>query len=106
MMADWKKHDETMSVIQGLMHFIHIVFSRTLQSRDVDLQTILSVCSPVYQANFAFACRILQRDPKLYTDILMDNPENESILKSFLDEAKQSFKRGYKERSGDFFRKI
>ena len=92
MMADWKKHDETMSIIQGLMHFIHIVFSRTLQSRDIDLQTILSICSPVYQANFAFACRILQRDPKLYTNILMDNPENESILKSFLDEAKQSFK--------------
>ncbi|PCI28268.1 MAG: hypothetical protein COB67_06730, partial [SAR324 cluster bacterium] len=74
-MDDWKKHDQSMSFIQGLMHFLHIVFTQTLHSKDVDLKTLLSICSPVYQANFAFACRILQRDPHLYTHILMDNPE-------------------------------
>ncbi|MCP4296464.1 MAG: prephenate dehydrogenase/arogenate dehydrogenase family protein, partial [Proteobacteria bacterium] len=75
-----------------LMHFLHIVFTQTLFSKDVDLDTLLSICSPVYQANFAFACRILQRDPHLYTHILMDNPENVGILKSFIDQAKNSLK--------------
>jgi len=91
-MDDWKKHDVSMSFIQGLMHFFHIVFTHTLQRKDVDLATLLSVCSPVYQANFAFTCRILQRDPHLYTHILMDNPENIAVLKSFIDEAHEALK--------------
>lgn len=91
-MEDWKKHDESMSFIQGLMHFQHIVFTQTLKAKNVDLDTILSMCSPVYQANFAFACRILQRDPHLYTHILMDNPENVQVLSKFVDEANESLK--------------
>jgi len=91
-MDDWKKHDESMSVIQGLTHFLHIVFSRTLAKRSVDLDTILQICSPVYQANFAFASRILSRDPHLYTRILMDNKENLSVLSDFLSEAHDHWK--------------
>lgn len=91
-MEDWRKHDESMSFIQGLMHFLHIVFTQTLHSKDVDLATLLSICSPIYKANFAFACRILKRDPHLYTHILMDNPENVSVLSNFIDQAKESLK--------------
>lgn len=87
---DWEKHDESMSFIQGLMHFIHIVFTQTLKAKAADLETILSICSPVYQANFAFTCRILQRDPHLYTHILMDNPQNISVLKNFVEIAQKS----------------
>lgn len=91
-MDDWKKHDVSMSFIQGLMHFFHIVFTQTLKSKHVDLDTLLSICSPVYRANFAFTCRILQRDPHLYTHILMDNPENVVVLKGFIDQAQDSLK--------------
>ncbi|MDH5559990.1 MAG: prephenate dehydrogenase/arogenate dehydrogenase family protein [Deltaproteobacteria bacterium] len=91
-MEDWEKHDESMSVIQGLMHFIHIVFTQTLKSKNVDLNALLEICSPVYKANFAFACRILQRDPHLYTHILMDNPENISVLNRFISQAHDSLK--------------
>ena len=87
---DWRKHDESMSIIQGLMHFIHIVFTQTLKSKAADLETILSICSPVYQANFAFSCRILLRDPHLYTHILMDNPENLTVLNDFIQLARDS----------------
>jgi len=89
---DWKKHDEAMSFIQGLMHFIHIVFTQTLKSKNADLATILSICSPVYQANFAFTCRIIQRDPHLYTHILMDNPENINVLNDFVKKAQESIR--------------
>ncbi len=91
-MDDWKKHDESMSFIQGLMHFFHIVFTQTMKSKEVDLSTILSICSPVYQANFAFTCRILQRDPNLYTHILMDNPENLDVLSTFIEQAQENIK--------------
>lgn len=91
-MDNWKKHDESMSFIQGLMHFFHIVFTQTMRSKNVDLTTLLSICSPVYQANFAFTCRILLRDPHLYTHILMDNPENISLLNQFVENAKENIK--------------
>lgn len=87
---DWEKHDQYMSIIQGLMHFFHIVFTHTLKNKDVDLSTLLSICSPVYRANFAFTCRILQRDPGLYTHILMDNPENVTVLSDFIHQARKS----------------
>lgn len=87
---NWKDHDELMSFIQGLMHFFHIVFTQTMKEKNIDLSTLLSICSPVYQANFAFSCRILQRDPHLYTHILMDNPENVAVLNAFIEQAKQS----------------
>ena len=90
LIENWNKHDEAMSFIQGLMHFIHIVFTQTLKAKTADLETILSICSPVYQANFAFTCRILQRDPHLYTHILMDNPQNISVLKNFVEIAQKS----------------
>ena len=89
---NWKKHDEYMSVIQGLMHFFHIVFTQTLRNRQVDLSTLLSICSPIYQANFALTCRILLRDPRLYTHILMDNPENVAVLNGFIDQANESLR--------------
>ncbi len=89
-MDEWERHDEMMSFIQGLMHFFHIVFTQTMKSKDVDLSTLLSICSPVYQANFAFTCRILQRDPHLYTHILMDNPENLSVLNQFITQAQEN----------------
>ena len=91
-MEDWRKHDESMSFVQGLMHFLHIVFTQTLKAKRVDLETIMSMCSPIYRAYFAFACRILQREPRLYTHILMDNPENIAVLKRFVEEAKISLK--------------
>ncbi len=91
-MDQWQRHDESMSFIQGLMHFFHIVFTQTMRNKDVDLSTLLSICSPVYQANFAFTCRILQRDPHLYTHILMDNPENLGVLNQFIEQARESIR--------------
>jgi prephenate dehydrogenase len=87
---DWEQHDKLMSYVQGLMHFFHIVFTNTMRSKGVDLSALLSMCSPVYKANFAFTCRILQRDPHLYTHILMDNPENMNVLNHFVEQAKES----------------
>ena len=91
-MQDWRQHDVSMSFVQGLMHFLHIAFTQTLKTEQVDMKAIMSMCSPIYQAYFAFACRILQRDPRLYTHILMDNPENVTVLGKFIDEAQKSLK--------------
>ncbi|MBL0691012.1 MAG: prephenate dehydrogenase/arogenate dehydrogenase family protein [SAR324 cluster bacterium] len=87
---DWQRHDKLMSYIQGLMHFIHIVFTKTLQHQSIDIEELTSISSPVYRANFAFACRIIGRDSSLYTHILMDNEHNKSVIKDFIGQAQQT----------------
>lgn len=91
-MEDWTKHDASMSFIQGLMHFIHITFTHTLSSEQVDLGALIEICSPIYRAHFAFASRILQRDPSLYSHILMDNQANAGVIGRFMTEAQESYK--------------
>ncbi len=87
----WEKHDKFMSIIQGLLHFIHISFAKTLAEFGVEMEDILSMCSPVYKAHFALACRIIQRDPSLYTHILLDNPQNKEILNTFIEQANLNY---------------
>jgi prephenate dehydrogenase len=79
-----QEHDEAMAFIQGLTHFINIVFARTLQTRQAHLERILQVCSPVYQVLFAILCRILSGEAKLYGQIQGANPANPPVLEDFL----------------------
>lgn len=89
-LMEFEEHDYAMSFIQGLTHFIHIVFAQTLHSEKADIKKILSVCSPVYQANFSFLCRILSKDPHLYSCIQVENPKNAELLEKFIYNAEKS----------------
>ncbi len=80
-----QSHDESMAVVQGLTHFINIVFARTLQTRSFNLDDLLQVCSPVYRMFFAVLCRILSGDSNLYTQIQISNRENIPVVREFLD---------------------
>ena len=77
-------HDEAMAFIQGLTHFINIVFARTLQTREAGLKDILTVCSPVYQILFSILCRILSGNAELYGQIQISNSSNPPVLREFL----------------------
>ena len=92
LMEDWQKHDSYMSIIQGLFHFSQITFLKAIREQNLNLKTLLSICSPVYLITFAIACRIITRNPELYMHILMDNPENNSNLKNFISKAEEQFK--------------
>ena len=91
-LKSWQEHDRMMSFIQGLMHFMHIVFVRSLYYEGADVQTLMQLASPVYRANFAFACRIISRDPNLYSHILLDNKHNSKVLDHFITQASQTLK--------------
>ncbi|HUJ76733.1 MAG TPA: prephenate dehydrogenase dimerization domain-containing protein, partial [bacterium] len=77
-------HDGAMAFIQGLTHFLNIVFAHTLQTRQADLQALLQVCSPVYRVFFAVLSRILSGDAQLYGQIQIMNRENIPVLREFL----------------------
>jgi prephenate dehydrogenase len=83
-LKEWQKHDQYMSIIQALLHFCQLGFVDTLREQKLDMKTLFDICSPIYKINFSIACRILSRNPNLYSHILMDNPNNLEVLESFL----------------------
>lgn len=91
-MQDWENHDSYMSVIQGLLHFSQLTFVKTLRKQNLNLETLLSICSPIYKIMFSIACRIISRNPDLYMHILMDNPNNQKLLEDFVKNAKTQLK--------------
>ena len=84
-MKSFEEHDKYMSLIQGMTHFSHVVFTTTMKKMNLDLDKIMDICSPIYQSNIAFSSRITGGDENLYTNIIMDNPINKDMLKLFLD---------------------
>lgn len=88
-LKQWKKHDSYMSTIQALLHFSQISLVQTLRQQNLDIKTLFDICSPIYKIHFSVACRILLRNPNLYSHILMDNPHNLEVLENFLSNAQK-----------------
>lgn len=86
---DPAEHDQAMAFIQGLTHFLNIVFARSLATSGANLEQLLQVCSPVYRVFFAMLCRILSGDEILYGQIQMSNPANIPVVADFLKNGRE-----------------
>lgn len=78
-----EEHDDSMAFIQGLTHFINIIFAETLRSRGADLERLLQLCSPIYRVFFAMLSRILSGEPELYGQIQITNRANIPVIRDF-----------------------
>lgn len=87
-----KEHDRYMSIIQGMTHFSHVCFTTAMKKINPDLDKIMEICSPIYLSNIAFSSRITGGDENLYTNIIMDNPINEEVIKTYLETSKELYK--------------
>jgi len=87
-----KEHDKYMSIIQGMTHFSHVCFTTAMKKINPNLDKIMEICSPIYLSNIAFSSRITGGDENLYTNIIMDNPINEEVIKTYLETSKELYK--------------
>ncbi len=78
-----EEHDEIMSVIQGLTHFILIAFGITLKNLDFNVENSRKFMSPMYEILMDFVGRLLHQDPHLYA-LIQTNFEMGWIHKEFL----------------------
>ena len=78
-----EEHDEIMSVIQGLTHFILIAFGITLKNLDFDVEKSRKFMSPMYEILMDFVGRLLHQDPHLYA-LIQTNFEMGRIHEEFL----------------------
>lgn len=84
-----EKHDEMMSVIQGLNHFSTLSVAYAMKEWGIGIEESLEYTSPIYKLRMAMVGRILNQDPNLYANIEIMNPENKEVLKVYLDSAKK-----------------
>ncbi len=78
-----EEHDEIMSVIQGLTHFILLSFGITLKNLNFDVENSRKFMSPMYEIIMDFVGRLLHQDPHLYA-MIQTNFEMDKIHETFL----------------------
>ena len=85
-----EEHDEIISVILGLTHFILLSFGITLKNLDFDVERSRRFMSPMYEIIMDFVGRLLHQDPHLYA-MIQTNFEMGEIHESFLTVANRLY---------------
>jgi len=82
-----QEHDEMMSVILGLAHFIAIVSADTLLSLD-NLKQLEAIGGSTYKVLLTLAGSVISEEPELYASLQMSLPNVTKIEKLFQEKAK------------------
>ena len=84
-----KKHDEMMSVIQGLNHFTAITTAHAMKNIGISIKESLEYTSPIYRLRMAMIGRILNQDPMLYANIEIMNQKNNKVVEEYIKSAEK-----------------
>ncbi|MBI2659657.1 prephenate dehydrogenase/arogenate dehydrogenase family protein [Candidatus Woesearchaeota archaeon] len=87
-----KKHDEMMSIIQGLNHFSTLAVAHAMKRSGIAINESLEFASPVYRLRMMMVGRILNQNPELYADIEIMNSKNREML-DLLEKSSQQLKK-------------
>ena len=79
-----EEHDQQMTVILGLSHFIAIVTADTLLG-STKLQQTRAISSPTYRVLLTLVESVIAEDPELYGTLQMNLPDIDRVEAAFLD---------------------
>jgi prephenate dehydrogenase len=79
-----QKHDEMMSVVQGLTHFAYISIAATLERLQVDVKESRKFASPIYSLMLDMIARITAQNPYLCYSIQTHNRYIEKTHEQFI----------------------
>jgi len=85
--SNMKEHDKVLSVVQGLTHYTQFVASNVLAELNLDLEKTLKFASPNYSIFVGLATRVMVQNPELYSQIQLENPNNELVRELFTKKA-------------------
>jgi prephenate dehydrogenase len=83
-----KKHDELMSIVLGLPHFVGLVACEALLEQPDFLET-KKVAGTTYQMLFTLAEATALENPELFASLQFTLPEMEKIEKLFIEKARE-----------------
>lgn len=76
-----EEHDQMMTVVQAVRHFVTFSLGSFLASENVDVTRSLQFASPVYRLEIDMVSRLLAQDASLYTDIMLASEERRAMIK-------------------------
>ena len=83
-----KEHDELMSVVLGLSHFVGMVTYETLADTRC-AKIAKSVSGPSYELLSALARKVVRQNPALYAELQVNLPRTRKIEALFCSKAKK-----------------
>jgi prephenate dehydrogenase len=83
-----RKHDELMSAVLGLSHYLAIVAGDTLLSID-NISQMTSVSGPTFRALLSLVESVLREDPGLYASIQINLPALPEVERLCAEKARQ-----------------
>ena len=80
-----KAHDEAMTFIQGLEHFTTYCMGMFLKHKNIDIQQMMKLASPVYKMELNIIGRLFSQGPGLYSDIIMSGKQRQETISEFAE---------------------
>lgn len=78
-----EKHDEMMSIIQGLNHLDTIVMALALKETGIDPAELKQFSTPIFDTKLAIIEKVCGSNPRLYADIITGNPDILKIIETY-----------------------
>lgn len=78
-----EEHDHLMNFIQGIEHFSVYCLGVFLKQKNVDINQLLKLASPVYKMELNIVGRLLSQSPTLYSDIIMADKQRTDEIAQF-----------------------
>ena len=76
-------HDEAMTFIQGIEHFSVYCMGLFLKHKNIDIQKMMKLASPVYKMELNIIGRLFSQGPGLYSDIIMSDKQRQETISEF-----------------------
>jgi prephenate dehydrogenase len=104
-----KAHDEAMTFIQGIEHFSVYCMGMFLKHKNIDVQKMMKLASPVYKMELNIIGRLFSQGAGLYSDIIMSDEKRQQTIAEyagFVMENAEKVASGDKETFKDNFKAV
>jgi prephenate dehydrogenase len=78
-------HDQAMTFIQGIEHFSVYCLGMFLKHKNINIQKMLKLASPVYKMELNIVGRLFSQGPGLYSDIIMSDKQRQQTIAEFAE---------------------
>jgi prephenate dehydrogenase len=76
-------HDDMMTFVQGIEHFSTYCLGMFLKSKNINIERMMQLASPVYKMELNIVGRLFSQGPGLYADIIMSDNERKKMITEF-----------------------
>ena len=78
-----RRHDELMSVVQGLNHLDTILMKLVMDDSGISREELAAVSTPLFEKKCGIIDKIFSGNPRLYAEIITMSPHIDSVIEGY-----------------------